>query len=186
MIDQYFVNPENSILVIIDVQEKLIKAMEKEIIDKVIKNIVTLIEVSKILNLPIILTEQYPKGLGPTVEEIKTVLPSYNPIEKITFSAFGEEKFIQALKEKKREKILLTGIETHVCIWQSSLDFIRNGYTVFVPKDGVCSRKKMDWETGIDLIKSAGGIITTTETIIFQILRKAGTEEFKKIINFIK
>ncbi len=186
MIEQYFINSENSMLVIIDMQEKLIKVMEKEIIDKVIKNIIALIEVSKILNIPIILTEQYPKGLGPTIEEIKTVLPSYNPIEKITFSAFGEEKFIQVLKEKKREKILLTGIETHVCIWQTSLDFIMSNYTVFLPKDAVCSRKKLDWETGIDLIKSAGGIITTTETVIFQILKKAGTQEFKKIINFIK
>jgi len=77
-------------------------------------------------------------------------------------------------------------METHVCLWQTAIDLIKKDYIVFVPKDAVCSRRKLDWETGLDLIKSAGGILTTTETLVFQILKRAGTPEFKKILELLK
>jgi len=89
-------------------------------------------------------------------------------------------------KYSDRKKIVLTGMETHVCVWQTALDLIKRDYIVFVPKDAVCSRKKLDWETALDLIKSTGGIITTTETFVFQLLKKAGTQEFKEILKIIK
>jgi len=187
MTEKYFITPEETILIITDIQEKLVKAMDKEIAKSVIKNNSILIETAKLFNIPVIVTEQYPKGLGETVDEIKEVLPFYNPIEKITFSSLGETKFEEALyRYNVRKKVILTGMETHVCVWQTSIDLLKKGYTVFVPKDAVCSRKKMDWETGLDLIKSAGGIVTTTETLVFQILKKAGTNEFKKVLEHIK
>uniref|UniRef100_A0A7V6CD77 Hydrolase n=1 Tax=Thermodesulfobacterium geofontis TaxID=1295609 RepID=A0A7V6CD77_9BACT len=187
MIEKYLINTDKTLLIIIDIQEKLIKAMDKDVAKEVIKNNLILIETAKIFDIPIILTEQYPKGLGHTIEEIKKALPLYEPIEKITFNSFLEPNFEKNLdKYKDRKKVILTGMETHVCVWQTAVDLIKRNYTVFVPKDAVCSRKKNDWETGLDLIKSAGGILTTTETLVFQILKKAGTPEFKKILELIK
>lgn len=187
MIKKYFITPEETLLIITDIQEKLVKAMNKDIVKEVIKNNIILIETAKLFKIPIILTEQYPKGLGQTVEEIKNILPLYEPVEKISFSSFLEPNFEKELnKYAERKKIFLTGMETHVCVWQTSLDLIKRDYIVFVPKDAVCSRRKIDWETGLDLIKSVGGIVTTTETLIFQILKKAGTTEFKKILELVK
>ncbi len=187
MIEKYFIAPEEALLVITDIQEKLVKAMDEDIAKEVIKNNVILIETAKLFKIPIILTEQYPKGLGQTVKEIKEILPLYEPIEKISFSSFLEPDFEKELnKHNNRRKIILTGVETHVCVWQTFLDFIKREYTVFIPKDAVCSRRKIDWETGLDLIKTAGGIVTTTETIVFQLLKKAGTPEFKKILELVK
>jgi nicotinamidase-related amidase len=187
MIEKYLINTEETLVVIIDVQEKLVRAMDEEVVKEIIKNILILIETAKLFNIPIILTEQYPKGLGQTVEEIKKTLPSYEPIEKFTFNSFLEPNFEKKLNEyKDRKKVILTGMETHVCLWQTAIDLIKKDYIVFVPKDAVCSRRKLDWETGLDLIKSAGGILTTTETLVFQILKRAGTPEFKKILELLK
>uniref|UniRef100_A0A7V4N429 Isochorismatase family protein n=1 Tax=Thermodesulfobacterium geofontis TaxID=1295609 RepID=A0A7V4N429_9BACT len=187
MTEKYLINTEETLIIITDIQEKLIRAMDEDVVKEVIKNNLILIETAKLFNIPIILTEQYPKGLGKTVEEIKKTLPLYEPIEKITFNSFLEPNFEKKLNEyKDRKKVILTGMETHVCLWQTAIDLIKRDYAVFVPKDAVCSRRKLDWETGLDLIKSAGGIVTTTETLVFQILKRAGTPEFKKILELVK
>jgi nicotinamidase-related amidase len=187
MIEKYLIDTEETLVITIDVQEKLVKAMDEDIVKEIIKNILILIETAKLFNIPVILTEQYPKGLGQTVEEIKKALPLYEPIEKFTFNSFLEPNFEKKLNEyKDRKKVILTGMETHVCLWQTAIDLIKRDYIVFVPKDAVCSRRKLDWETGLDLIKSAGGILTTTETLVFQILKRAGTPEFKKILELVK
>ncbi|MCX8034311.1 MAG: hydrolase [Thermodesulfovibrio sp.] len=183
--EKFIIEPENSIIVVIDFQEKLAMAMKEEILDNTLKNVIKLINLAKIYSIPIVLTEQYPKGLGSTLQEIKTLIEEI-PIEKIHFSCVQEEKFIQKLNQYGRKKIILTGMETHVCVWQTALDLIFRGFNIFVPKDGVCSRKKEDWKTGLALIQQAGGIITCTETLIFQILKKAGTPEFKKMLEFVK
>jgi len=187
MLEKFLINAEETLIIITDIQEKLVKAMDEDVVKEVIKNNLILIETAKIFNIPIILTEQYPKGLGQTVEEIKKALPSYEPFEKITFNSLLEPIFEKNLnKYKDRKKVILTGMETHVCVWQTAADLIKRDYIVFVPKDAVCSRRKLDWETGLDLIKSAGGILTTTETLVFQILKRAGTLEFKKILELLK
>ncbi len=187
MYKKFYIRSEDTLLVITDIQEKLVNAIEKDVAEKTIKNNILLIETAKIFNIPILLTEQYPKGLGKTVEEIKNSLPEYNPIEKVTFSSLLEPNFEKEfIKYSERKKVILTGIETHICVWQTFLDFSKRGYTVFVPKDAVCSRKKLDWKSGLELINSAGGIVTTTETLVFQLLKKAGTPEFKKVLKFVK
>ncbi len=187
MCDRFYINPEETLLVITDIQEKLVSAMKKDVAEEVIKNNILLIETAKIFNIPLILTEQYPKGLGKTVEEIKNSLPEYKPIEKVTFSSLLEPEFEKELtKYSNIKKIILTGIETHICVWQTFLDLVKKGYTVFVPKDAVCSRKKLDWKAGLELINSAGGIVTTTEILVFQLLKRAGTQEFKALLKFIK
>ncbi|WP_038056377.1 isochorismatase family protein [Thermodesulfobacterium hydrogeniphilum] len=183
---KYFLKPEEVILVIIDIQEKLVKAMPEDIAKIVIQNNIILIELCKIYNIPILLTEQYPKGLGQTVEEIKRVLPEYEPIEKITFNSCLEPKFMEKLEKNNRKKVILTGIETHICVYQTALDLLNKDYIVYLPKDAVCSRKKQNWETGLMLVSLAGGVVADTETLIFQVLERAGTEEFKKMVKYIK
>lgn len=184
-LEKFFIRPDNAILVIIDVQEKLAKAMKEEILERTVKNIVTLIELCKLYQIPVMFTEQYPKGLGKTLNEIRDLI-NEEAIEKIYFSSVGEEKFVNKIKESGRQKIVLTGMETHVCVWQTALDLLQRDYHVFVPSDAVCSRKKEDWERGLELIKDAGGVVTCTETLVFQLLKKAGTAEFKRMLEFIK
>ncbi|MGB9710680.1 MAG: isochorismatase family protein [Thermodesulfovibrio sp.] len=183
--EKFFITAEEALLVIVDMQEKLARAMKEEIIERTIKNITVLIELCKLYQIPVVFTEQYPKGLGKTLEQIGNLL-SEQAIEKIYFSCFGEEKFAIKIRELGRQKIILTGMETHVCVCQTALDFLLRHYYVFVPCDAVCSRKKQDWEIGINLMKDAGAVITCTETLVFQILKKAGTDEFKKMLEFIK
>lgn len=184
-LEKFFIKPENSLLVIIDVQEKLAKAMKEEIIEKTLKNITILIELCKLYKIPIVFTEQYPKGLGKTLDRIKTLI-NEEAIEKMSFSSLGEEKFANKIREIGRNKIILTGMETHVCVLQTALDLLIRDYHVFVPCDAVCSRKKQDWQSGVEFMKQAGAVISCTETLVFQLLKKAGTSEFKKILEFIK
>lgn len=184
-LEKFFIKPEDSLLVIIDVQEKLAKAMKEDIVEKTLKNITILIELCKLYQIPIVFTEQYPKGLGKTLDRIKTLIKE-EAIEKISFSSVGEEKFINKIKDIGRQKIILTGMETHVCVLQTAVDLLVRNYHVFVPYDGVCSRRKQDWQVGLELMKQAGAVISCTEILAFQILKKAGTTEFKKILEFIK
>ncbi|MDN5363484.1 MAG: hypothetical protein PWQ91_545 [Eubacteriales bacterium] len=183
---KFFLNASEAAVVIIDMQEKLARAMDKDVLEDVVKNILTLIELGKLFNIPFIVAEQYPKGLGNTLEEISKAVKEFNPIEKISFSCVAEPSFMNALEQTHRRKIVLTGMETHVCVWQTALDLLSRGYYVYVPKDAVCSRRKEDWKTALDLIKDAGGVVTVTEALVFQILKKAGTQEFKKMLEWVK
>src|SRR3989337_2158983 len=158
-----FIQRDKISLVVIDIQEKLINAIPEERREPTIRNSKILIETAKTFEIPITVTEQYPKGLGLTIPEFKS-----------------------ALKETKKEEVLICGIETHVCVLQTVLDLINDGYTVYVPADGVTSRKELDWETGIKLIDKAGATVGTTETFVFELLERAGTEEFKKISRLLK
>lgn len=173
---------EELALIIIDAQNSMMKVMEPEVKQKTVNNIKLLIASAQKLNIPLIVTEQYPKGLGKTVIEIQQALENYQPIEKISFSCYGNEGFKSKLKQLNSVKgVILTGIETHVCVLQTALDLLAGGYKVYVVSDAACSRRKSDWETGLRLMEKAGAIITTTETLIFQLLIRADTEEFKSI-----
>ncbi len=184
-VEKFFIEPENSILLIVDFQEKLAKAMKEEVLEVVVKNTVKIINLARIYSIPILITEQYPKGLGNTLPQIKELVEN-EPLEKIHFSCALEEIFINKIKEYNKSKIIITGMETHVCVWQTALDLLARDYLIFIPKDAVCSRRKEDWKTGLSLIQNAGGVITCAETLIFQILRKAGTPQFKQMLEFIK
>ncbi len=178
---------ENTCLVVIDFQIALLSAMEDKIANKISKNGVILIEGAKILGLPIIVTEQYPKGLGETIPPIVTALGDhYKPLEKLSFSIMGEDKIKDALCDLKVENFILTGMETHVCILQSAMDMKDAGFSPYVVLDAVSSREELDWEIGVDLVKRGGGEITTTETILFELLKKAGGSEFKEISKLLK
>lgn len=182
--DKFFINRDNALLLIVDVQERLAVVMRER--EKVAANTIHLVESAKLLNIPVLLTEQYPKGLGPTVSEIKDALNPYGPIEKITFNCCGEPVFMKRIRDIGRKKIILTGMETHVCVLQTCLGLLEQGYDVHVVIDAVCSRHKDNFKTGIGFMRDAGAVITCTETVLFQLLEKAGTEEFRTISKRIK
>jgi isochorismate hydrolase len=157
---------DEAVLVIIDIQERLASVMNER--GKVIGNCLHLIESAKLLHVPVVLTEQYPKGLGPTVSEIKTVLPACEPVEKTTFSCCGAPAFLDR------------------CVLQSCVDLIRGGFMVHAVSDAQCSRAKENHKIGLEFMRDAGAVITCTETALFQLLEKAGTEEFKTISKRIR
>jgi len=178
------ISREGTVLVIIDVQEKLFPLIfEKE---KVLNNILKMIQFAKIINMPIILTEQYPKGLGRTIPEIKEIIPEIKPVEKIEFSCFGSEKFRLLLRDLGAKTLIITGIETHICVAQTSLDGLSNGYRVCVISDATSSRNLEDKNVALERMRQSGIIVASTEMIIYELLRVAGTQEFKESLKLIK
>ena len=153
---------------------------------RVIENIIKLLHLSKLFALPVILTEQYPKWLGPTVHEIKDILPSYDPITKLHFNCCDVDAFSARLDKEDLKNIVVTGVESHICVFQTSLSLLQRGYQVHVPQDAAGSRTDENWRVGLELMRRAGVIITSTETVIYQVLKKAGTKEFKEMLKIIK
>jgi len=182
--ESFSLNKSKTALLIIDIQDRLAAIMKQK--EAVVTNCLHLIELSKMFNMPIVVTEQYPKGLGQTVEEIRKALPIYQPIEKLTFSCCDEPSFINEIKNLNKKNIILTGMETHICILQTCIGLLENGFNVHLVKDAVCSRSKENWKTAYEFMRDAGAVITCTETVLFQLLKIAGTEEFKAISKRIK
>lgn len=183
-IDRFILKARDSVLVVVDIQERLAAVMDQR--RKVLDNCLHLIELCKLMKIPIILNEQYPKGLGPTVPEIKEALSGISAHEKVTFSCCGMGSFFDALAETGRKKVILVGMETHVCVLQTCVDLIGKDYVVHAVGDAICSRTADNYSTAIEYMREAGAVITCTETVLFQILEKAGTEEFKIISKRIK
>jgi isochorismate hydrolase len=177
---------EEAVLVVVDVQDVLIKKMNQGVAENVIRNIRILLAFAKEMTIPILITEQYPKGLGKTIPEIKMELESIVPIEKVSFSCCGVETFNHQLNQLERKQVILTGIETHVCVLQTADDLIQRSYEVYAVADAVCSRRKLDWEMGLRWMKKKGAMIPTTEIIAFQLLKEAGTEEFRRLSKLLK
>jgi len=171
-------------LVIVDIQERLAAVMDDR--QKVVGNCLHLLEAARLLHVPVLLNEQYPKGLGPTVGEIKGALQPYEPLEKITFSCCGNVAFHEKLAATGRKKIILAGMETHVCVLQTCIDLLKEGYIVHAVSDAICSRTTDNFRTGLEFMRDAGAVITCTETVLFQLLEKAGTEEFRILSKRIK
>ena len=182
--DKFVLNREDAVLLIVDIQERLAIVMKDR--DRVVGNCQHLIELAKMIDLPVVVTEQYPKGLGRTVPELQSVLPEYKPIEKISFDCCCQSTFMQDLMGHKRKTVILAGMETHICVLQTALGLLKAGVNVHVVEDAVCSRSGENWRTGIEFMRDAGAVVTCTETVLFQLLKVAGTEEFKKISQRIK
>ena len=177
---------EEAVLVVVDVQDVLMKKMNQGVAEKVIRNIRTLLTFAKKMAIPVLITEQYPKGLGPTVSEIKMEMGSIVPIEKVSFSCCGVETFNEKMNQTGRKQIILSGIETHVCILQTADDLIQAGQEVHAVADAICSRRKLDWEIGLRWMERKGAMISTTEIIAFQLMKEAGTEEFRALSKWLK
>lgn len=182
--EKFRLKRDDALLVIVDIQERLAVAMSEK--DRVIANTKHLIEAAKLLNFPLLVTEQYPKGLGPTVQELNEALLPSPAIEKLTFSCCGETSFMEAVKNTNRKQIILVGMETHVCVLQTCIDLLSEGYVLHVVSDAICSRSDSNYRTALEYMRDAGAVITCTETVLFQLLEKAGSDEFKAISRRIK
>ncbi len=183
-LDNFILSKEDAVLLIIDIQERLAIVMRER--DKVVKNSQHLIELAKMIKMPVVVTEQYPKGLGRTVPELRSVLPENAPIEKITFDCCGQSGFLEELKVHNKKTVIVAGMETHICVLQTCLGLLGAGVNVHLVQDAVCSRTEENWSTGIEFMRDAGAVVTCTETVLFQLLKVAGTEEFKAISQRIK
>ena len=176
-----------AVLVVVDVQEKLLPAIESSPPDSIIDAAGRLIKAARILDIPIIYTEQYPKGLGPTDSRIKGLMPPESkPIEKTACSCWRDAAFREALQATDREQVILVGVETHVCIQQTALDLIRVDYVPFVAADAVGSRRPGDAETALRRMQNAGAEISTAESIIFELIERCDHPRFKAILELIK
>lgn len=174
----------NSILVVVDVQGKLFQVMhEKEFL---LKNLLNLIQGVKVLGIPVVLTEQNPQRMGVTVAQIKELLNEANAIPKLTFSCCANEGFMDVLKPLNRRQVLLCGMETHICIYQTALELKVCGYEVEVVSDAVSSRTAENKEVGLEKLKAAGIGVTSVETALFELLRTAQGDSFKEILKIIK
>ncbi len=173
-------DPDRAALVVVDVQEAFRKAVP--VFEDVARATVTLVEGAKAIGIPIVATEQYPKGLGHTVPEVAEHLPEgAEPIEKVCFSAARADGFDLGA----RDQALVCGIETHVCVNQTVLDLLTNGVHVHVAEDAVGSRAKSNWKLGLHKVEQAGAVITSVETALFELLGRAGTDEFKQVQKLI-
>jgi nicotinamidase-related amidase len=175
---------ENTGLIIVDVQKNLMAVMGQK--ERVTDNLIKLLQLSKIFNLPVVITEQYPKWLGTTLPDIIENSPDYDPIEKLHFDCCEVDAFNESLKGKDLKRIIVTGVETHICVFQTCVSLLEKGYHIQVPQDAVTSRTEENWRVGLGLIQAAGATITSTESIIYQVLKKAGTKEFKQMLKFVK
>jgi nicotinamidase-related amidase len=168
--------------VLIDIQEKFLPIIHT--IDAIIDNTNILTTAAKTLNIPLLVTEQYPKGLGKTTERINIF--DAKAIEKMSFSCFGADEFVKQIKALNVTDLVLFGIETHVCVLKTALDALKDNYTVHLVVDAIGSRKNQNKNIGIKRMKQSGAFATSTESILFQLIDGAGTDEFKMISKLIK
>jgi nicotinamidase-related amidase len=173
-------------LVVVDIQEKLLPPIfEKE---RLLRNSQLLIRLANILNIPVLATTQYAKGLGSTVAEIASLLPATETIDKQEFSCFGSERFCSQLKHLpgSRNTVLLCGMESHICVTQTALGALREGYLVHVASDAVSSRTEWNWKIGLERMRAAGAIISSAEMMMYELLRGSGSPAFKELLPFLK
>ena len=175
-----------SLLLVVDVQERLFPSMDSELRDSVARNLKVLGTAARRLALPIMLSEQYPKGLGHTLPELREALGQLAPVEKVTFSCCETPAFAAELKATGRTQVVLTGIEAHVCVLMTGLDLIGLGYQVHVVADATCSRTRQNWQLALDQLRQSGAVVTSTESVLFQLLRRSDAEEFREIQALIK
>jgi len=155
---------------------------------RLVDNVQLLTRMAKILKIPAMVTVQYAKGLGNTIPEIASLLPDLSPIDKLTFSCFGSDAFCSLLKRLpgQRTTILLCGMETHICVMQTALAALREGYLVHVACDGVSSRTELNWRIGLERMRDAGAILSSTEMMVYELLRASGTPAFKQLLPYLK
>ena len=178
---------EHSILLIIDIQEGLASAMPSCVLDNVIKNTNILVQAANELDIPIIHSEQYPKGLGNTVTSITdNLLENSHSITKTSFSCSSADGFNDLIVKQKRQQIIITGIESHICVLQSALQLQRQGYSVHVVEDAVCSRKKLNHKNALARLRQNDITINNVESVLFEWLRDASHPKFKILSKLIK
>jgi len=175
---------DNTVLVVIDIQDRMYRVMHEK--ERLLQNLQKLIKGAVVLEVPVVLTEQYPKGLGATLPEIIEILPGVKPVEKLCFSCWGEELFRKEIEKANRPQVLIVGIESHVCVYQTAIDLLASGYGVHVAVDCVSSRELENKEVSLAKMSGAGVNLTTTEIALFEMLKVARGDKFKQISSIVK
>ena len=178
------INRENTIGLVIDIQEKLVPTIADK--DQIIKNTICLLEGLKVMNVPIIVTQQNTKGLGPTIPEINKTIGNFSYIEKMTFSCYREPAFIRVLNRIGKRNVILMGIEAHVCILQTTLDLLYNNFNPVIVKDCIGSSDDQDKQVAVWRMRDVGSVITSCESILLELCREAGTDEFRELLKLLK
>ena len=170
----------------VDIQEKLLPPIFNK--EAMVKNSQLLIRLAKVLSIPAMVTTQYSRGLGGTVPDIASLLPDVRAIDKLEFGCFGSDLFRAALKSLpgNRNTVLLCGMEAHICVMQTALGALNDGYIVHIASDAVGSRAEWNWRIGLDRMRAAGAVISSTEMMMYELLRCSGTPQFKEILSHIK
>jgi hypothetical protein len=176
------------LVAIIDVQDRLAAAMPTDRMQRLLRGVGVLLEAAKLLGARVLATEQYPKGLGPTLPEIGAKLGEMGitPIEKTAFSATGAPAFVDAVESARPSAVIVVGMEAHVCVYQTVRDLTARGVSVLVPVDAVVSRRDEDRSVGIALCERTGAIPTTVETVVFDWLERAGTDQFRTLSKLLR
>jgi nicotinamidase-related amidase len=177
-------NPSRAFLLVVDIQGKLAELMDNR--EAVYHNIKKLIRGMQALDVPVIVAEQRPEKLGPTIPEIAGLLPGITPLAKLAFSCCGNQAIMAAIRELKRPQVVLAGIETHICIWQTAYDLLSNGYEVYVAADAVSSRTAGDRETALARMRDRKMNVVSTEMALFELLKTADHPRFRNIQEIVK
>lgn len=175
---------KDTFALLIDIQERLLPVMNEK--DELILSTIKFIEGLNILGTPIISVRQYPKGLGDFAPEIRTALGDYEPEDKTTFSAWGKPELADKIRATGKKTVLVFGIEAHICVLQTIVDLIAADYHVILVTDCVSSRKACDKEIALRRAEQEGAVLSTSESILFELLQKAGSDTFKKISALVK
>ena len=175
---------ENSVLLIIDVQEKLFRVMHQK--EELAGNLQKLIKSIHVLEIPILVTEQYPQGLGATIPEISQLLSGIQPLPKVSFSCCGDDSFLREFKKLGRKQVLISGIESHICVYQTAADLISAGYEVYAVSDAISSRTEQNRDIGLKMMTQLGAKLTGTEAVLFEFLKVAKGEKFKAISQIVR
>jgi nicotinamidase-related amidase len=177
--------PERTALVVVDLQEKLLPAIEGR--DRVVKNSLLLMRLAEILKLPVVLTSQYRKGLGEIVPEVRAAAPGNEPLDKVAFGCFGDPAFLERLRSLGgRDQLVVAGIEGHICVTQTVLGALEKGYDVHVVTDAVGSRTDENYRVGLARMERAGAHLSSAEMAIYELLGRSDGEAFKKMLPHIK
>jgi nicotinamidase-related amidase len=177
---------EQCALVVIDVQERLLAPIFQK--EHLLRNVQLLIRAAQILKIPALVSTQYAKGLGPTAPEVSSLLSGTDAIDKTPFSCFGSDAFCTMLKRLpgQRTTLLLCGMESHICVTQTALGALREGYLVHVASDAVSSRTEWNWKIGLERMRAAGAVISSTEMMIYELMRASSSAAFKELLPYLK
>jgi nicotinamidase-related amidase len=177
---------ERCALLVVDIQEKLLPPIFQK--DQLVRNSKLLIRAAGMLKIPAVMSTQYAKGLGKTVPELASLLPETEAIDKDRFSCFGSEAFCTLLKRLpgNRNTLLLCGMESHICVMQTALAALREGYVVHVASDAVSSRTEWNWKIGLERMRAAGAVISSTEMMIYELMRSSSSPAFKDMLTHLK
>lgn len=183
----FTIYPDSAALLVIDLQERLGAAMPEKVFERTVENAVRLIEGAKRLGLPIVVSEQYPKGLGPTDGRVLEALPEgVRPFDKTDFACGHLPPVKETLAKEARRQVIVVGQETHVCVFQTVRWLTEHGYFCHVARDGCCSRTKENWKTGLELMDRLGATVSSTEVVLFDLVKSASHEHFRAISKLVK